>query len=179
MPYAQPLKIRLTRDTCATCARTIIRPTSASLRAPRSWLCHSCSHHLRGKEADGGRVGRDARRAAAALLAPSSRPGAVDLPHAIRSAGLTIPIRRPARQTKGGGSRPIGAAPRGRGRAMMPLRSNRPEPARRRNLFDTGAARCHLLAQVQQRKGGDPMSHVMVARLAPANETLVTSARIG
>jgi hypothetical protein len=49
----------------------------------------------------------------------------------------------------------------------------------RRNLFDTGAGRCHLLRQVQQRKGGDPMSHVMVARLAPANETLVTSARIG
>jgi hypothetical protein len=36
------------------------------------------------------------------------------------------------------------------------------------------------LGRVQQRKGGDPMSHAMVARRAgPANEALVTSARIG
>jgi hypothetical protein len=49
-----------------------------------------------------------------------------------------------------------------------------------REGFDSAAARWHHPAQVQQRKGGDPMSHSMVARRAgPTNEILVTSVRIG
>jgi hypothetical protein len=45
--------------------------------------------------------------------------------------------------------------------------------------FDSGRPRWHLASQVQQRKGGDPMSHSEVARRAgPTNEAPVTSARI-
>ncbi len=49
-----------------------------------------------------------------------------------------------------------------------------------REAFDKRPRRWHDRSQVQQRKGGDPMSHAKVARLAgTAYEALVTSARIG
>jgi hypothetical protein len=51
---------------------------------------------------------------------------------------------------------------------------------RRDKGFDSARARWHHPSQVQQRKGGDPMSHFKVARPAgPTNEILVTSVRIG